>query len=350
MSTFRIRLLPAAHGDCIIIEYGSNKQINRVIIDGGTPPVWKTLENVLQAIPQAARKIELLVITHVDADHIGGVLGLFDPGLTNLEFDDIWFNGYRHLKEVEEFGPVQGERLTSFLWERMAHWNSAFQGKAIVVPDFGSLPVHTLPGGLRLTLLSPYRENLSALLPKWEKECKKAGLDPQEKPPEPVPEGIEVMGAIDVEQLTNAPFKEDSAEANCSAIAFLAEYNNRRVLFGADRHTSLLTKSIARLPKSRVDVDAIKLAHHGSKHNTSPELLDMVKTSRYLFSTNGAQFHHPDREPVARIVKRKRPDCELWFNYHSQYTDVWDDTDLREDWKYKTFFPSADSVGIPIDM
>jgi beta-lactamase superfamily II metal-dependent hydrolase len=349
MSTFRLQLLPAAHGDCILIEYGVAAPLNRVLIDGGTPPVWKTLKKVLEAIPATDRNLELLVVTHVDADHIGGTLSLFDSGVPSLDFADVWFNGYRHLKGVEEYGPVQGEKLTSFLWQRMDRWNRAFDGNAIVVPDKGALPSHTLKGGMKLTLLSPTRQKLRALLPKWEKECKKAGLDPQEEPPPPIPEGLEAMGPIDVEELASREFEEDTAEANGSSIAFLAEFDNRRVLFGADAHPSLLQESILRLPGGAVEVDAFKLAHHGSKYNTSPELLRIVKTHRYLFSSSGAQFHHPDRETIARIVKPKLPDCELWFNYRSQYTEIWDDGDLREDWKYQSVFPTTGS-GIIVDV
>ena len=350
MSIFRIHLLPAAHGDCILIEYGPADSLKRVLIDGGTPPVWKTLQKMLEAVPASERSLELLVVTHVDADHIGGALSLFDPGVPNLDFQDIWFNGYRHLRAVEEYGPVQGEKLTSFLWQRMNRWNQAFGGKAVVVPDTGALPSHTLGGGMKLTLLSPTALSLSALLPKWERECKKAGLDPQEEPPAPMPEGLEPMGGIDVEELAGRPFEEDTAEANGSSIAFLAEYDNMRVLFGADAHPSNLQRSISRLPGGLVEVNALKLAHHGSKYNTSPDLLRVVNTNRYLFSTSGAQFHHPDRETIARIVKPKLPGCELWFNYRSQYTEVWDDDDLRSEWKYQSTFPVAKNSGISVEL
>jgi hypothetical protein len=348
VTTFRAHVLPAAHGDCILIEYGEAEPFNRVLIDGGTPPVWRTLKSSLEAIPEAQRKLELLVITHIDADHIGGALGLFESGVGGLDFDDIWFNGYRHLRELEEFGPMQGERLTSFLWQRQASWNKAFVGRAVVIPDAGPLPVRSLNGGMKLTLLSPTRAKLSALLPKWESECRKAGLVPQVEPPVPAPAGIEPMGSIDVDALAALPFKEDAAEANGSSIAFLAEYDGRRLLLGADAHPGVLAQSIAQLPGGRIAVDAFKLPHHGSRHNTSPALLESVQTSRYIFSTSGAQFHHPDRETVARIVGRRTPQCELWFNYRSQYAQVWDDDDLREEWDYQTIFPQAE--GLTLDL
>lgn len=350
MSTFRLSLLPARHGDCILIEYGEHPPWHRVLIDGGTDPTWKSLRPTLEAITPAERKFELMVITHVDADHIGGSLKVFDPGVPQLELADIWFNGYRHLQPVQAFGPVQGEKLTTLLLPRMAQWNKAFSGNAVVVPSAGGLPVRKLPGGMKLTLLSPTPDKLLKLLPKWEAACKKAGLEPGvPDTPEPSPMGLQPMGAIDVEQLADLPFKEDTAEPNGSSIAFLAEYGGKSVLFGADAHPSVLEASIARLPGGEVTVDAFKLAHHGSKHNTSPALLQKVKTRRYLFSTNGAQFYHPDRETIARIVLPKKQ-SELWFNYRSQYTEIWDDDDLRTEWLYKSFFAIDDDSGITLDL
>src|SRR5947207_727960 len=99
---FQIHMLPAHHGDCLLIEYGKAAPYHWVLIDGGTDSTWKDLEAALGKIPQAERKLELLVVTHIDADHIGGALKLFDNLPADISFDEVWFNGYRHLKEAEE--------------------------------------------------------------------------------------------------------------------------------------------------------------------------------------------------------------------------------------------------------
>jgi len=349
MSLFRTHLLPAGHGDCIVIEYGPPAQPHRILIDGGTQGTWKRLKEFIQALPKQARKFELLVVTHVDADHIAGALGIFDGSVEGLEFDDIWFNGWRHLSELEEQGPVQGEKLTSLLWPRMDRWNKAFGGKAVVVPETGDLPTVTLPGGMKLTLLSPTRAKLQALRPEWKKKCQEAGLDPQVKPPEH-PQGLEPMGAINVDNLAAEPFVEDPEEPNGSSIAFLAEFKGKKVLFGADAHPSVLMKSIARLPGGKVQVDAFKLPHHGSKKNVSTELLNLVQTNRYLFSTNGSYFKHPSREAVARVIHRRVPGCELRFNYKSAYTQVWDSESLRQKWGFATSYPASDDAGDTLEL
>ena len=344
MSLFRTHLLPAGHGDCIVVEYGSPAQPHRILIDGGTEGTWKRLKKFIEALPKAARKFELLVVTHIDADHIGGALGILDGSVEGLEFADIWFNGWRHLTALEEQGPVQGEKLTTLLWPQLARWNKAFGGKAVVLPETGPLPTVTLPGGMRLTLLSPTPAKLRALQPEWKKKCEEAGLAPQVAPPVH-PEGLEPMGAIDIDALAAEPFKEDPEEANGSSIAFLAEYGGKKILFAADAHPSVLVDSIGRLPGGKLQVDAFKLPHHGSKKNVSTELLSLVQTNRYLFSTNGSYFKHPSREAVARVIQRRVPSCELRFNYRSDYTRVWDSAALSKKWGFFTSYPASDDVG-----
>ena len=71
---FRLEMLPARYGDCIWIEYGEDP-VRRILIDGGAPGVYKrTLKPRLKQLSDEERKFELLVVTHVDYDHIRGVL------------------------------------------------------------------------------------------------------------------------------------------------------------------------------------------------------------------------------------------------------------------------------------
>ncbi len=341
---YDIRFLPADHGDCILLTYGDAAAPARILIDGGTSATWGWLRPVIEGLREDERRFELLVVTHVDADHIGGALDVLGGGVPGLDFEDVWFNGYRHLSGLETQGPVQGEKLTEKLWPHFARWNKAWGGKAVVVPDDGAPPSRKLASGMTVTLLSPTAKGLQKLLPVWEKACAEAGLDPRKVPPQ-VPEGLEPMGAIDVEGLAAAPFHEDTGEANGSSIAFLAEFGGKVVLFAGDAHPSVLTSSIRRLPGGKARVDAFKLPHHGSKHNVSSELLAVVDTTRYAFSTNGSHFKHPDREAVARIVSRRIEGCELRFNYRSDYTTVWESAPLQKKWRYSPRYPDSPDPG-----
>ncbi|MEA3406458.1 MAG: hypothetical protein U9R48_00065 [Chloroflexota bacterium] len=108
--------------------------------------------------------------------------------------------------------------------------------------------------------------------------------------------------------------------ANHSSIALLFEYAGRRVLLAADAYPSVLAEGLKAMGYSArrpLKLDAFKLAHHGSRGSTSGELLNLVDCNRYLISTSGARFDHPDKECLARVIWANRcdPDTTLYFNY-----------------------------------
>jgi len=350
---FRIEMLPAGHGDCLWIEYGDPKAPRRVLIDGGAAGTYKrALRERLRGLRENERRFELLVVTHIDADHITGILELLEDSETRFQARDIWFNGYRHLpdEKPETLGPVQGERLTDLLVKRP--WNREFKESAVVVQADGDLPRLQLEGGLVLTLLSPTPGKLADLKPEWEKEVRKAGLDPNQPRPGEVesPEGFDLLGSPDVEALAAEAFSEDSAKANGSSIALLAEFEGRRLLLTGDAHPGIMTAAIKRLAGGgRLAVDACKLPHHGSKANVNRQFLQALDCRKWLFSTNGAYFRHPDRQTVARVIKWGGAQPELGFNYRTQYNDVWDGKPLREQYGYKVSYPASDAEGIVLE-
>ena len=350
---FRIEMLPAGHGDCLWIEYGDPKAPRRVLIDGGAAGTYKrALRERLRGLRENERRFELLVVTHIDADHITGILELLEDSETRFQARDIWFNGYRHLpdEKPETLGPVQGERLTDLLVKRP--WNREFKEAAVVVQADGDLPRLQLEGGLVLTLLSPTPGKLADLKPEWEKEVRKAGLDPNQPRPGEVesPEGFDLLGSPDVEALAAEAFSEDSAKANGSSIALLAEFEGRRLLLTGDAHPGIMTAAIKRLAGGgRLAVDACKLPHHGSKANVNRQFLQALDCRKWLFSTNGAYFRHPDRQTVARVIKWGGAQPELGFNYRTQYNDVWDGKPLREQYGYKVSYPASDAGGIVLE-
>ncbi|HYO75341.1 MAG TPA: MBL fold metallo-hydrolase, partial [Thermoanaerobaculia bacterium] len=151
---FRVTMLPAGHGDCIWIEYGSEEEPHHVLIDAGTTGTYKRLKSELKKrFGNAKPHFELFVITHIDADHIGGAVKLLaDRGVT---YDDIWFNGWEHLhgrNPSEQLGAKQAEAVAQTIVDNDLPWNEAFDGEAVVIDDWPTKK--TLPGGLTLTLLS----------------------------------------------------------------------------------------------------------------------------------------------------------------------------------------------------
>jgi beta-lactamase superfamily II metal-dependent hydrolase len=367
---FNIQMLPADHGDCLLIEYGNEKKKCRVLIDGGTPHSFKAWSQLITESSEDQIYFELFVITHVDADHIGGALELFrnfERLGKKLEFGDVWFNGWRHLSDT--LGDMQGELVSDHLVKRKLPWNQAFSNKAIVIPSTRELPSHRLPGGLRLTLLSPTRKQLDALKLRWEKtitEAKKTLGHVEDKEKNfKAPKDLLGAAAIDVEKLVAEPFKADRTVANGSSIALLAEYLDgkveKRCLLTGDAHVEVLMNSLRalmndqrRVKNGRLLIDALKLSHHGSKNNISKEFLGLLDCSKFLFSTNGQQFKHPDPQAVARVVKFGRGDGErnptLFFNYNSAFNRIWSERGLRELHEYDVEYPAEGLEGFVVKL
>jgi beta-lactamase superfamily II metal-dependent hydrolase len=356
---FCIEMLPAEQGDALWVEYGSPRRPHRLLIDAGVRKTSAVLRERIAELPKHQRRFDLLVITHVDSDHVGGVPQLLAGAPPGLSFDDVWFNAWRHLPAVpDRLGPVEGEIVSAQLDALAWPWNVAFDGEAVVVPTRGKLPTRELPGGMKLTLLSPTLDRLVRLRGEWKKTVREARLDPG-RPGKALSKAARRRGIpdllgerLDVARLAASRFTPDREAANGSTIAFLAEYAGASCLFTGDAHPEVLEASLNRLCKERrvhrLSVDALKVPHHGSAHNVSSALLALVETGRYLFSTSGSQTDHPDPEAVARIVARGASPV-LAFNYRSETTGPWAERRLIARHRYRPMYPSG-PPGLRVDL
>jgi len=346
---FDIEMLPAGHGDCLWIEYGDAAATHRWLIDCGTQQTARTLLRRVEAVPQNQRILELFVMSHIDSDHIGGALPFFKAVQRGLRFGDVWFNGWRQLSG--QLGARQGEMFSTAIQDFQLPWNERFEGKAVDVGD-AALPVCTLPGGMKLTLLSPTPAQLKKLAPAWTRELKRYGLEPGSR----VDYSRFLKGtpstSTDVDQLADSPFAGDAALPNGTSIAVLAEFGGAAALLGADAHAPVLEASIRKLvgATGRLKLDAFKVSHHASQNNLSAELLQLLDCRQYLISTNGDYFYHPDREAIARIIKYGGDRPTLRFNYRSTYNEVWERPDLQEQYRYLTQYPEVGSEGAVVSL
>lgn len=380
---FSVHLLPAQQGDAIWIEYGDARAPNRILIDCGTPPTADIVRRRVDQLPPDQRSFELLVVTHIDTDHIGGVLKLLANRPAGLVFGDVWFNAWRHLEKLpsSKMGPIDGEILSTALDKLKWPWNEAFGGGAVcTVAEADGLPTRKLPGGMSLTVLSPGHDQLRKLRSNWRTVVRDAGLDPdrpdrdarllQRANRKGVSSSILGSPRPDVRRLAAKPADLDTAVANGSSIALLIEYEGKRVLLCADGFPELILSSIRQLQHKgdggQIRVDAVKVPHHGSRNNLTTDLLAAIQASRYLFSTSGAIFGHPDDEAVARIIwakRRSRP--QLYFNYPKDARPIrpksrsgaaskewsalkWDDPVLKRAHRYEAAF--AGSIGTVIEL
>ena len=355
-----VELIQAGQGDCIWIEYGEGTDsLHRILIDGGASDTYKRLKKRIEGLKPNERHFDLLVITHIDADHIGGILKLIENNDLGISFSDIWFNGYKHLSTNRIRGVVQGELLSDYLERPHINWNKAFNGRAVCVDKRKKfLPVE-LPGGMKLTLFSPTKKALADLRPQWKKEAAKAGLFPDKRSSEKEDllsrTGISTSSSRtvkDIDSLAETPFESDTSLTNGSSIAFLAEYESKKMLFTGDAYATVLFHSIQRyLPDCEpLYLDLFKVPHHGSDGNISKKLLERIRCSNYMISTNGARHHHPDKVSIARIIKYGGHKPDIYFNYLSKYNEIWNNTALQEEYQYYVHYPSDTQTNISIHL
>ena len=356
-------MLPGGNGDALWIEYGDEQSSRRILVDGGTKGTWDDesgLRSRIQALPADERHFELLVVTHIDRDHIDGALALLQADDLGATYGDVWFNGFRHLPEtLEPLGPVEGELLTTAILDRGLPWNEAFGGNAVVMPNEGALLSADLPGELKVTVLGPGMQQLFDLRPVWIPAIEEAGLDPASPPPPLAPElppGLEPLGPKpNVAALAASAFDEDSAEPNGSSIVLLLEHgeDGPKALLTGDAYPSVVLAGVQRHldgGASRLQLDAFKTPHHGSKFNVSTPMLEALDCRLHLFSSNGSRTSHPHLEAVGRTIASAGQDSKLLFNYTSRFNEPWADAELRGNHGYDAVYPEQGAKGISITL
>jgi len=178
---FTIEMLPAKHGDALWVEYGDGGRTRRIVIDGGPLHAYPAFETRIKRMPDGDQRVELLVITHIDTDHIESIIRLLALPRAKWPLDpkDVWFNGYRHFRKQTDLGGREGEFLSALIHRRaFDDWNRAFGGAAVVVADDKPPTRIALADGMALTLLSPDAKKLGVMARKWEKDVAEWELDP----------------------------------------------------------------------------------------------------------------------------------------------------------------------------
>ncbi len=387
---FRIEMLPAAHGDSLWITYGTAGDVRNILIDGGMRYTYDRLRERVLSLPPGHRRLELLIITHVDADHIEGCIRLLQDEKLGLDIGEIWFNGQPQLDDLpdpvdDQLGAEQGEFLGALIrqYEQAKGkdvWNTSFAGKAVMVPQTGEL-LSAEFDGLRLTVVSPGLDQLLALKDEWDTVVRDAGFEPgdvdealrrladrtelaapdvlggaDESAESEFDQASEAVGFADVLGEAEAEFGSDSSPANGSSIAVIAEWQGKRYLLSGDAYAPVMAASLERwlagqgsdggTPPATLQLELFKLPHHGSVSNISAELLALIKCRRYLFSTSGKIFGHPHDRTIKLILEKHQAKGkpQLYFNYRTGRTERWADTADQKARGYEAYFPTGLSV------
>ena len=380
---FTVEMLPALEGDCIWVEWGEPHRPHRMLIDAGRADgkrIPTALRTKIEALPPDQRTFDLVVATHIDVDHVHGLVPLFATPPDGFRARQVWFNGRRHLPPADrrrssppvglegsriqpedqpdgdQLGYKDGNRLTEALEENAPYawnrtWTDSPNGAVVVTDPPDALPRRDV-GGLEIVLLSPTLDALSQLIKKWPETVRAAGLDPTSEP-EVADDRLGGPRDMDARLRDLAKLNDDDDDpspSNRTSIAFLATYDGKTVLFGADAHADVLTAGLGRVSGgSPVHVDVCKVPHHGSRQNVKPELLKLLDCNTWLVSTNGSRHYHPDRRAMARLLTTGEGQ-RLVFNYVGAMTEEYGRFVTTNEFQSAAHYPASTQEGIRIDV
>lgn len=359
-----VEMFPAAWGDALIVRCVGRDQTTNILIDAGLATTYhQYLKPRLVKMGESDEDISLFIITHIDADHIEGAIAFLSengpadtPAIVPVR--NVWHNSYRHLplsgrppsvaetaRVLAQIAPPtsdgpgdisarHGTMLAALLRKYGYAWNQAFGGGAVVVST--GAPSRISLGGVTLTLLSPLPIHLEALAKRWRRELLMLGVAHDAVDAAEFESAFEaiLLGTLEDKEgeettisstsLQEPPdpsiFREDRSVTNGSSIAFLLESEGVTALFLGDSFPSVVGDQLRRISTGAtyLDVDLVKVSHHGSKRNTSPELLAGLTARNFLISSNGQKHGHPDMEALLWIVSSQLGHgTMLHFNYQT---------------------------------
>jgi competence protein ComEC len=216
-SRLQIIFLDVGQGDSILIQKGTKQ----ILIDGG--PSGKTeLANLGKYLPYFDREIEVVIATHPDRDHIGGLIDVS----RNYKIGRVLTTGAE--KDTQVFKE----------WKDMLSYNK---------------------------------------------------IETSE-----VSRGTEVKFGDAQMKILNPPGKvsADTGDSNNSSVVARLDYGDNSFLFTGDIE-SPAEKEILEGGEN-VDVDVLKIAHHGSKYSSSEAFIDAASPADAVISVGANNsYGHP---------------------------------------------------------
>lgn len=333
-----LEVIKAKKGDCLLFRYGEDQE-RLSLIDGGPGGVWKSyLQPRLEAL-RAQRggedrlRLDMLMVSHIDDDHINGLIQMTDhlagqAGTADILLDAqvVWHNSFEDVfgeagatlvtgglsSDVESASTAmmstysisnesalllasvgQGQAFRNNVVDGLG-WplNSPFDGLVMVRPT----PIE-IPGGLTLTVLGPDQERLAAFRKAWDEELKKKA-----------------------DKAATAAYLDKSAW-NLASIVVLVEVEGRRLLLTGDGRGDHIIQNAKALDlpdsEGKVQLDVLKLPHHGSTNNLDPDFFDMFQAKSYVISGDGSHGN-PRVEAFDMLLGSRSPEdehCDLFLTY-----------------------------------
>lgn len=317
-----IEVLPAREGDCIFITVETEDSPFTIMIDSGVKTTYQfrdrkqrfkdgPLKVKINELREMHQKIDLLILTHVDEDHLGGIVEWIAKDETALDMIGTILMNNGDQIPVPDYSSLlhsipKGRNLDKLL--RDAHKavvNQIVKGKVFDVPHG------------KITILTPTVTSHNVIAEKWNGAVLHKTPTDYGKP---------------IKALLEYNFTEkDESKTNNSSISFVLETDGRKDLFLGDADIDEVCLSLDELGFSNehpLCCKTVKLSHHGSRKNFSSRLLELVKAEMFIFSTNGDYYGHPDKEVFAQIIDKTC--AKVYFNYKDRFEKILCEQDLVE--------------------
>jgi ribonuclease BN (tRNA processing enzyme) len=368
---FKLEALQAKHGDSLLLHFGSDASPKLAVIDGGPGGVWRdTLKPRLEAIRKQRGleegqplDIEMMMVSHLDADHITGILDLM-RNLRDLrdkkkpqpwKIRRFWHNAFDDLTasnsaKVASFGEGsdllasvgQGRELRDLVKLLDLEGNKPFNG--IVKHPHDAVKL----GSLTVTVVGPDEQNLAKLQADWDKKV--AALLEKEKEKER--KAAELADYV------------DKSVYNLSSIVLWAEQDGKTMLLTGDARGDYTLKALEEAGLKEKDkplsVDLLKLPHHGSDRNVHQDYFNAIRAKHYVISADG-RFTNPEVATLEMIsASRQDDDFTIWLtNAPADFSDkdgvgdrvaAFFAAETAKGRKYGVRFREKDAPGMTIEL
>lgn len=378
---FTLEALQAKHGDSLLLHYGKPKAPKLIVIDGGPAGVYKSgLLPRLTALkdsrsPNARLSIRMLMVSHLDDDHVNGVLallnGLVEKQENNEElpfdiltlwqntFDDIVGNDSEEMrkalsaavKPLSSGGAVSagvplsqpGGAIVASVTQGRDVRNNANALSISINDQFGGLVAAPGKGkktvaigdGLKFTVLGPSKDRIEELHTEWNAVLQKKGLAKDK-------EGEAIAAAF-----------VDESVFNLSSIVVLAEAGKKTMLLTGDARGDDVLKSLktAGLLKSgNIHVDLLKLPHHGSDRNVATEFFRQITADHYVVSADG-RFGNPEISTLQMISEARGKDkFTIHLTNREKRLDKFFASEKKKGKKYEVAYRDPEELSLWVDL
>ncbi|WP_454952745.1 MBL fold metallo-hydrolase [Capnocytophaga granulosa] len=334
-------------GDCIFLMLENGCHTLNIMVDCGK--YTDEIDNFVKT--KLKNKIDYLIVTHIDNDHINGLITMLTQN-SDLVIEHIIYNCYQRVmsnrkqwtEKMREnvsrlYGqlPIVIDMISQDINEEKAvtlaecilrkeEWKRTWR-REYVTDESPAIQLANNMG--RIIFLSPSQAALDQLDKKYRKlfwqQLYKQKEEEYEKE-ETIYEALMRIAQLDEdeeikeENVNDCTINEHTLEQyacqslskmddnNMASIAFVWEHQGHRILFMGDADPTQVSKAIEEVYKDEtkpVIFDLIKVSHHGSAHSTSCGLMDVIDSERFFFTGGGKE--RPSLQTLGRIIIRPLP-------------------------------------------